>query len=287
VAVVNAMTTLGQVDPDAALPLEPVKEFWDYWPWWSGSALIAMVVIGLTIALLYHQGLRRRRLSGMLDQAGFEPLDLSDARLVGEELDDMLGGSALYRSGYVTSIDGWWRKREGEMIIDVVDYREWPVPGGPRRSDEETAYYNRREMTDRSETLVVIRHEQFAALPRFLLMPNNVFLAAMAPKHDLLTFGNLKFNKRNRITTPEPGETHALFDRDMQKMLINNRSMSIESFADALVFAYYGSALWPDKVRELLDRGRAFGDAALVGEPGQSEAEAGRAAAPGAEHGAS
>jgi len=259
---------------DAGSALEPVREFWDYWPWWSGSMLIGLAVIGLTALFFYYQAMRRRRLAGTLEQAGFEPLDLTDAQLIGEELDDMLGGSALYRSGYVTSIDGWWRKREDELIIDVVDYREWPVPGGPRRADEETAYYNRREMTDRSETLVLFRHEQFAALPRFLLMPNNVLIAAMAPRHDLLTFGNLKFNKRNRITTPEPGETHTLFDRDMQKMLIDNRNMSIESFADALVFAYYGSALWPGKVRELRDRGRAFCDAVLVGEHRQGEAEA-------------
>lgn len=243
-----------------------LEAFWVYWPWWSGSLFVAMTVVGVGLLVYYAYGKRRRALAAAMDRAGYEAQPLDDRQAAGEELDDLLGGSVLYRGGYITRIDGWWRKREGELIMDVIDYREMPVPGGPRREDEAAAYYDRQEMTDRSETLVVFRHEQFAALPRFLLVPNNVLMATMSPKYDLLKFGNIKFNRRNRITSPEQGETHNLFDRELQKMLIDNRKLSIESFADALVFAHYGSSLWPGQLEQVLKRGRAFCDYVLTGE---------------------
>ena len=251
--LVNWPMLLAQSD---ATPDGP--SFWDGWPWWSASAAIFLLLASATAAALTVGGLRRRRLAAALAHDGFQPVDLSDRSVVGAELDSLLGGSVLYRSGYITRVDGWWRKADDGVLIDIVDYREWPVPGGPRRADEAAAYYDRREMTDRSETLVVFRHEQYAALPRFLLIPNNMLMSAIGPKAGLLTFGNRRFTKRNRITSPEPGETHLLFDPPMQKLLIDNRDLSIESFADALVFARYGSAQWPGAVRRVIERGRAF-----------------------------
>jgi hypothetical protein len=217
--------------------------------------IILLAAIAIAVAVVWWRRRRRWNLQQLASRLGFERVEYEDDAAALEHLEKLIGGSLLFRSGYFTELNVWVRGEIDGTEVHVVDYGEYPLPGRPRDPKDESAYTGRRGFGDRTQTLVFFREEGLD-LPRFLLVPNNVYMRAAASNQDVVTWGNEAFGKRNRVMTREEARVRRLFDRDLQKMLIDNRNLSIETFDEVLLVCRYADAPSAFTVEQLVNTGR-------------------------------
>ncbi|MEX0777655.1 MAG: hypothetical protein WD042_18265 [Phycisphaeraceae bacterium] len=246
------------------------------WPPLLLPAIIFVCSMAAFVAWIVYALRKRSELAQMPHYLGLDPRDLSDPDRIHEELDALLGGSYLYRSGYVTVVDSWLQGRRAGTTVHVIMLREYPVPGS-FRGDDATAFYRRAEFSDNYETFVVLQTPLGTGgtggtagtvaldLPRFLLVPNNMFLNMTDSSRQVVSFANARFIKRNRITSPDQAATYFAFTPPVQRMFLDNRDLSVESLDNTLVLCRYGCRLSPRDVAQLIELGQQLGAGLAAG----------------------
>ncbi len=229
-------------------------------PFWEafGGPIILMAglaAVGAIVVALLRR--RRQSLQSFAGRHGLQPRDLANPGEVWEQLESLLGRSALFKAGYVVKVDAWYHGRVDGFEAHVVDFREYGVLGN-RRETEAQAYYGDERYADQGETFLVFRGERLSDLPRFMIVPNHPLLRAMGPKHDVVLTSDDRFNKVNRITSPEQDAeaTEQMMTERLIDVLARNRTMSVESTEDVLVFCRYSTRLGAEGAEQLLARAR-------------------------------
>ncbi|NBC11034.1 MAG: hypothetical protein GVY24_04760 [Planctomycetes bacterium] len=244
-------------DPANDAMTEPQKLQQSLWESLQAPLLVAVLLIAVIVAVALAMRQRKQSLAAFAERHGLQAVDTSDPHRTWQRLEELLGGSLLYKAGYVVKIDAWYTGRLDGLNVHVIDLREFGVLGTRREVDAE-AYFNDERFADQGETFVVFQGEALQDLPRFLLVPNHPLLRALGSKQDLVAFENNRFNRSNRVTSA-PADLHAteqLFTNELMEALAANRSLSIEATADALVFCRYATRLGLAGTEQVLEQAR-------------------------------
>jgi len=251
--------TIAQAATDSAhdMMTEPQKLQESVWETLRAPLLVALLLAAVIVAVVMAVRKRKRSLAEFAERHSLQEVDLSEPHKTRQQLEELLGGSLLYKAGYVVKIDAWYTGEIDGLTVHVIDLREYGVLGTRREVDAE-AYFNDERFADQGETFLIFQGDALEDLPRFLLVPNHPLLRALAPKHDLVSFGNNPFNKSNRVTAAPADleKARALFTDDLLHALQWNRSLSMEAADDVLVFCRYSTQLGFEGAEQVLDQAR-------------------------------